>query len=116
MRFESEQHLVDDFVGLLETDRTPWGRVVYWREFDYARGRTDVIAVSDNGMLIAIEAKLRDWRLALQQAYRNTCFAHKSFVLLPKKGALSAAVFREEFETRDVGLCYLDGTSLRSES
>jgi hypothetical protein len=112
MTFESEQNLVDKFVGLLETDQTPWGKVSCSREFDYARGRTDVVAVGEANTLIAVEAKLKDWKHALHQAYRNTCFAHQSFVLLPKAVALTVAVFSAEFERRGVGLCYIDDTSL----
>jgi len=112
MTFKSEQHLVDRFVSLLETDLTPWGKVAFSREFDYARGRADVVAVGEANTLIAVEAKLKDWKYALHQAYRNTCFAHRSFVLLPKAVALAVAVFGAEFERRGVGLCYIDGSSL----
>lgn len=112
MTFQSEQCLVDELVSILETDQTPWGRVDIGREFDYSRGRTDVLAISGSETVIAIEAKLQDWKCALQQAYRNTCFANRSFVLLPKEAALAAAVFGIEFERRNVGLCYIDGTNL----
>jgi hypothetical protein len=112
MTFRSEENLVDRFVSLLETDQTPWGKVAFSREFDYSRGCTDVVAVGGAGMLIAVEAKLEDWKRALHQAYRNTCFAHRSYVLLPKEVALSAAVFGAEFERRGVGLCYIEGASV----
>jgi hypothetical protein len=110
--YKLEENLVDEFVNLLGGNRTPWGKVSFSREFDYARGRTDVVAVADGDTLIAVEAKLKDWKYALHQAYRNTCFAHQSFVLLPKKVALAAAAFRAEFERRGVGLCYIDCTAL----
>jgi hypothetical protein len=110
--FTTEQHLVDSFVCLLESAATPWGSVRVGREFFYARGRTDVIAVAEEGTLIAFEAKLRDWRTALDQAYRNTCFAHGSYVLLPKKAALNAIRCVGEFEKRGVGLCYVDGVGI----
>jgi len=102
--------LVDSFVVLLESETTSWGQVRCAREFDYMRGRTDVVAVADSNTLIAVEAKLTDWKCALQQAYRNTCFAHRSFVLLPKATALTAFSFLVEFEKRGVGLCYIDGS------
>ena len=111
MTFTSEQTLVDTFVGLLETNRSPWGEVRLAREFDYSRGRTDVVAVADADTLIAVEAKLTDWKYALHQAYRNTCFAHRSFVLLPKEAAIAAGVFLVEFERRGVGLCYIDSAA-----
>jgi hypothetical protein len=112
MIFESEQKLVDRFVTLLRTDQTPWGRVVCSREFNYARGRTDVVAVAESDTLIAVEAKLEDWKYALHQAYRNTCFAHQSFVLVPEATAFAAIVFLAEFQRRGVGLCYIDATNL----
>ena len=107
MTFDTEEMLVDQFVGLLEMNETPWGMVRFAREFNYSRGRTDVIVVESTDRLIAVEAKLTDWRQALHQAYRNTCFAHRSFVLLPKRTAFKALSFLVEFERRGVGLCYL---------
>jgi hypothetical protein len=112
MTFASEHRLVDAFLGLLVANRTPWKEVRFTREFDYARGRTDVVAVANTDTLIAFEAKLNNWKSALQQAYRNTCFAHRSFVLLPKAIAFTALGFIGEFEKRGVGLCYIDGPNL----
>jgi hypothetical protein len=109
MTFATERKLVDTFVALLEANRTPWGKLLYAREFDYSRGRTDIVAVAESEILIAIEAKLKDWKTGLQQAYRNTCFAHRSFVLLPKATALTALGSLAEFERRGVGLCYIEG-------
>lgn len=37
--------------------------------------------------VITVEAKVRDWRAALQQAIRNGIFAHRSFVALPRRVA-----------------------------
>jgi len=110
--FTNEQHLVDSFVCLLESASTPWGNVQIAREYFYGRGRTDVIAVANENTVIAFEVKLRDWRMALDQAYRNTCFAHGSYVLLPQRVALKAISYAGEFEKRGVGLCYIDGVSL----
>jgi hypothetical protein len=112
MIFDTELILVNNFVGLLESQGTPFGPVSLTREFYYSRGRTDVVALRDGDHVIAFEAKLKDWRTALHQAYRNTCFAHQSFVLLPKLAALSALSCRQEFEMRGVGLCYLDGAAI----
>ena len=112
MNFANERLLVDTFIGLLQENRNPWGDVCFVREFNYSRGRTDVVAVANADTLIAVEAKLRDWKYALHQAYRNLCFAHRSFVLLPKTTAFIAFRFLAEFERRGVGLCYIDGGSL----
>jgi hypothetical protein len=112
MTFLSEQDLVNCFVEHLQADAGPWGKVRFIREFDYSRGRTDIVALAAEGFLIAVEAKLTDWKYALHQAYRNTCFAHLSFVLLPKKNALRALQHVGEFEKRRVGLCYADGSQI----
>lgn len=110
--YDTERSLVEDFVGRLATQLGPWGRVRVGREFDYIRGRADVIALTQHGQVIAFEAKLTRWKQALDQAYRNRCFAHHSFVLFPKKTALSAYSREAEFARRGVGICYLENDSI----
>src|ERR1700687_6008944 len=112
MTFANEKVLVDRLLSLLQSQSTFCGPVHVTPEFFYSRGRTDVVAVAQDETLIAFEAKLTDWRTALHQAYRNTCFAHSSYVVLPKKAALLAFRFVGEFEKRGVGLCYVDDSSL----
>jgi len=107
---ESEAQLIEDFTSSLGRKATPWDSVGLAREFYYLRGRADLVVVDARGMVIAIEGKLRRWRDALHQAYRNRCFADASYVLLPKDIAQSALRFRGAFERRGVGLCYcVDG-------
>ncbi len=78
--YKNEQHLVETFLRSL-TECSPWGSVNTSSEFFYQRGKTDVVAVDEDGLVIAFEAKLTRWKKALQQAYRNTCFAHRSYVV-----------------------------------
>lgn len=73
-------------------------------EFAHQSGRTDVIGVTKKGHLIAFEGKLVHWRKALDQARRNTSFAHYSYVLLPRHTASSALRNREQFHRFGVGL------------
>jgi len=47
-------HLESGFAGA----SSPWQDLRHGREFDYARGRTDVVAISREGELLAFEAKL----------------------------------------------------------
>jgi hypothetical protein len=111
--YKAESSLVREFVRQLRTTRSPWGIVQVTREFSYQRGCTDVVAVTaKEQQVVAFEAKLLRWRNALQQAYRNTCFAHSSFVVLPQETAGVASKFRAEFEKRNVGLCYLEGEKI----
>jgi hypothetical protein len=112
MNFANEKMLVDRLLSLLQSQSTFCGPVHVTPEFFYSRGRTDVVAVAQDESLIAFEAKLTDWRTGLHQAYRNTCFAHSSYVVLPKRTALAAFRFAGEFEKRGVGLCYVDDSAL----
>lgn len=108
MQYRLEEYLVDDFVTCLAGGSTPWGAVDYVREFDFQRGRPDVIMVSEDDSVVAVEAKLTRWRDALYQATRNRTFAQRSYVLLPRNVALRAEKHIDEFRIRNVGLCYVD--------
>lgn len=111
--YSSEQALVDNFLTCLQQDGAPWVSQGVCKEFFYQRGRADIVAVSESGEVIAIEAKLTRWRDALQQAYRNTCFAHRSYVLLPTRAAKIAERHPNAFQRRGVGLCtVIDGELL----
>jgi hypothetical protein len=112
MSFVNEQMLVTLFVSGLGTERSPWGAVHVATEFYYQRGRTDIVAYMADESVIAIEAKLEDWRTALHQAFRNRCFAHRSYVLLPKQTAMRAHRYAGEFDRRQVGICYLDNAEI----
>lgn len=101
----SEADLVIDFCRNLTGQHDPWRTKNFATEFQYSRGRTDIVMTDGNGRIIAVEAKLSKWRDALNQAYRNGCFAHKSYVLLPARAAKRAERFMPEFERRSVGLC-----------
>ncbi len=109
---DSEQDLVNRFTDVLSSNESPWGRVRFTREFDYQRGRTDIVVLNGDGHLVAVEAKLSRWRDALQQAYRNRCFAHTSYVLLPKPVALRAVQYAGDFQMRGVGVCYCDADAV----
>lgn len=102
--YNSEQELVDRFLEKM-SDNNPWNVSMFSTEFNYSRGKTDIVAISFTNEVIAIEAKLSKWRYALQQAYRNRCFADKSYVLLPMDIAISAIQHEKEFNKRGVGLC-----------
>ncbi|RJQ58132.1 MAG: hypothetical protein C4517_15630 [Stygiobacter sp.] len=77
-------------------------------EFSHLTGRTDIIGLTDDGLLIAIEAKLKNWKSALNQAYKNTSFAHYSYVLLPPTVLKPAVQNKDEFIKRNVGLLTIE--------
>lgn len=105
--YPSEALLVEEFCSALESDRSPWGKLEIIREFSYGGGRTDVVAVDSEGDVIAFEAKLQKWTCAMHQAYRNTCFAHHSYVVLPEATAQRAQRGLYEFVRRSVGICHV---------
>ena len=63
--------LVNLFISRLSTEQSPWGLVTVAAEFDYQRGRTDIVAQALDSALL--EAKLNNWRSTLHQAFRNRC-------------------------------------------
>jgi hypothetical protein len=111
--YASEAHLVRAFIdAILRLRESPFDTATIGEEFDYRSGRADVITVTWDGEVVAFEAKLSRWRAALHQAYRNTCFAHHSYVLLPWNVAARAATFQGEFDQRGVGICSLRNGAL----
>jgi hypothetical protein len=100
---------VEAFVGKLQAGRTSFGSVQITTEWDHRSGLVDVLARDCSSRLIAFEAKLTDWRRAFMQAYRNTAYANRSYVLLPNDKVHRALCEQEEFEFRGIGLCSFDG-------
>jgi len=77
-------------------------------EFNYDSGRTDVLALSGFGEVFAFEAKLRNWRKALHQAWRNTSHAQRAYVVMPACASGPARANLRKFEVLGVGLCVID--------
>jgi hypothetical protein len=102
--YSSEMDLVKSICDILISDRSPWGSLNISLEFSFQRGRADIVAVDSSSHLIAYEAKLSRWRDALLQAYRNTCFAHYSYVILPYHVATRVSMASDDFRRHSVGL------------
>lgn len=100
--FRFEADLVRQFTASLKRD---WAESKVALEFDYSRGRVDVLMLHAGGYVMAFEAKLSKWRDALHQAYRNTSFCEESYVVLPASRADIALSHEGEFLRRGVGLC-----------
>lgn len=103
--FSDEKSMVSCFIQHLQVVSSPWGSLKFKTEFYYQRGRTDVVAVAQDGTVIAFEAKLRKWKEALHQAYRNLCFANASFVVMPQAFDAEMALHQGEFRRFGIGLC-----------
>lgn len=106
--FGTERLLVEALALALRGDGSPWGAATLGFEVDYEGGRADLVALLPGNRLLAFEAKLRDWRRALHQAYRTRCFAEIAYVVLPAAVACRAALHAGEFSRRRVGLCTLE--------
>lgn len=104
-----ERSMVQDLSALLTSRTGPVRCSQIASEFDYNSGRTDLVGLGRNDVLHAFEAKLLKWREALDQARRNTCFAHYCYVALPKRAAESAMKARQDFQRHGVGLVVLTG-------
>ena len=116
--FVSEANMVDQFVEFLGKGQSPWGSLQATTEWDYRTGIVDVLVRTKNGQLIAFEAKLSDWRRATHQAYRNTTYARRAYVLLPVDVATRVCAHEDFFSRYGVGLCSfdLDGISILIEA
>lgn len=102
--FILEADLIVHFVRLLKDGLFPLKCAGCVLEFPHQAGRTDVIGVNNIGRVLAFEGKLTKWKDALQQARRNTAFAHYSYVLLPETKARVALKHKEQFRRFGVGL------------
>jgi hypothetical protein len=110
--FKKESQLVQAFADNLLSNSVvfPCSELAF--EFDFRSGRTDIIGVSEGGELFAFEAKLERWKDALNQAYRNSAFAHSCYVVVPTDVAQSALKSEREFKRRGVGLCSVSHTGI----
>lgn len=111
-KYISEADLVADFLKLLQHGKSPWGTVETTTEWDYRTGVTDVLVRTNKGHLVAFEAKLTDWRRATHQAYRNTTFAKRAYVVMPPKAAERASTHADIFSRYGVGLCSVQKNSV----
>jgi hypothetical protein len=111
--YKLENQLVSDFRSKLKkTKNVNFMCVNIATEFNYRNGKTDLIGNTKDGIIIAIEAKLTKWKEALHQAYKNTIYAHMSYVLLPYEIAENASKYQHEFERRGIGLCTIKGSKI----
>ena len=60
------------------------------------------------GFIAAVEAKLHDWKKAIQQAHRDKLFADRVYVALPKKFSAAAVSNISEFRNAAVGLIIIE--------
>lgn len=110
--YSLERYLVTDFLSILQSILNPFDIDNYTQEFDYRNGRVDIVATNSNCDIYAFEAKLNKFRIAMNQAYRNTSFAHYSYVVLPEDKLNLALKYKNEFIKRRIGLCSVSDCGL----
>lgn len=81
---------------------------IIYREGKYFSHKKYVDALEDS---IAIEAKLKNWKRALQQAYRYKWFSSKAYVVLPSNNIKSALNNLELFKKYGVGLASINSNN-----
>lgn len=112
-KFVTEADFVARFVEKLAKGRTTFGRVQITTEWDHRSGFVDVLVRHRRKTLVAFEAKLDNWKRAFHQAYRNTAYANRSYIIVPEHVANRAMRDSEEFKFRGVGLCSFNGSAVQ---
>lgn len=113
LRYPSEVDLVNQLAEWVACGAIAWLRPSLIREFDYASGRTDLLTLNVADQVVAFEAKLNNWRRAIDQAWRNTSFADKVFVVLPLECGRPAIQHQTMFEEVGVGLCLVSEDGMK---
>lgn len=101
--FKTEKDLVKSSLPLVQSFFASEDEVVLVQEPKGLFGIPDVLLY--NGEIVAIEFKLKNWKRALQQAFRYRSFSCKSYVFLDSDYIGSAIKNLEEFERFNIGLC-----------
>lgn len=101
--FKTEKDLVESSLPLVQSFFASQDDVIIVQEPKGLFGIPDVILY--NGEIVAIEFKLKNWKRALQQAFRYRSFSCESYVFLDGAFISSAIKNIEEFERFNIGLC-----------
>lgn len=116
----TEKSLVDN---LLKNDVSfPWrtnNKIRCLTEVQVTKNRVDIVYFeekggSEIGFVAAVEAKLRDWRRALQQAYRDKLFADRVYVAVPEEFSSPAISNISEFRRASVGLIVVGDNGIKT--
>ena len=103
--YQKETQLVKTIETHMQCNQTPFSELHLAFEFPHTNGRADIIGKNNKKKLFAFEAKLSNWKKALTQAYRNSSYAHYSYVILPSDQVKNVMKHKTEFIRRRVGLC-----------
>jgi hypothetical protein len=101
--FKTEKDLVESSLPLVQSFFSTQDEVIIVQEPKGLFGIPDVLLY--NGDIVAIEFKLKDWKRALQQAFRYRSFSYESYVFLDSDYIGSAVKNLDQFERFNIGLC-----------
>jgi len=101
--FKTEKDLVESALPLIQSFFASEDEVIIVQEPKGLFGIPDVLLY--NGEVVAIEFKLKNWKKALQQAFRYRSFSCESYVFLDSYYIGSAVRNLDEFERFNIGLC-----------
>ena len=101
--------------------KLPWRSSSIIRHLTEVKVTTNIVDVvyfekkgeSEIGSIVAVEAKVKNWRRALQQAYRDKLFADRVYVALPEEFSAAAISNLSEFKHASVGLIIVGTNKVR---
>lgn len=98
--FASEFDLVESSIPLLHKY---FNSKLIVKEPQGLFGIPDVVV--HNGDIVSIEFKLKNWKRALQQAFRYKTFSNESYVFMDQRYAKNAVAHIDSFRKYNIGLC-----------
>lgn len=110
--FQTERELVIALISTLEGKKITIKKVkdfLILQELEGMIGRPDVVLKPKKGKkIITIEVKLKNWKRALQQAYKYRSFSDISFICMDAQNVKPAIKNIELFEKSNIGLISID--------
>jgi len=106
--FYSEKELVIALISMLEEKKLKIENIkdfLILEEIEGMIGRPDILLKSRNGKkIITIEVKLKNWKRALQQAYKYRSFSDIAFICMDEKNIKPAIANMQMFIKSNIGL------------
>ncbi len=106
--FQTEKDLVIALISMLEDNKVRLENVkdfLILEEVDGMIGRPDILLKGKNNKkIITIEVKLKNWKRALQQAYKYRSFSDMAYICMDEKNIKPALENIELFEKSNIGL------------
>ena len=110
--FQTERDLVISLIDMLENSKVKIKNIKDFfilQEVDGMIGRPDILLKSKtNTKIITIEVKLKNWKRALQQAYKYRSFSDVAYICMDEKNVKPALENLELFKKCNIGLLAID--------